>query len=88
MREEGNASVSGGSEMSDSSVAMSSIALWSMKRRRKDEESTMVPERQKPVARWCSDDSELTDGIKVISLIKPGDGKKGGWFETVLILAP
>jgi hypothetical protein len=68
MREEGNASVSGGSEMSDSSVAMSSIALWSMKRRRKDEESTMVPEQQKLVARLFSDNSDAPDGMTVISL--------------------
>jgi hypothetical protein len=68
MREEGKASVSGGSEMSESSVAMSSIARWSMKRSRKDEESTIVPEQQKLVARLFSDNSDAPDGMTMISL--------------------
>jgi hypothetical protein len=88
MRQEGKASGSGGSEMSESCVAMSLIALWSMKRSRKVQESTMIPVRLKQVGRLFSDDSEAPDGMKMTSYLKPGDGKRGGWYGTIVILEP
>lgn len=61
--------MNGGSQVFESSLAMSSMAPLSMKRRRKDEESTMVPERPRLVAPSSCEVPTRYDGMKVISSI-------------------